>query len=58
MYRYPLELELAGMDCRIPTERPAEVVSASWALSRHVVGQGGAVEEIALEAERRATVAF
>lgn len=46
------------MDCRIPTERPAEVVSASWALSRHVVGQGGAVEEIALEAERRATVAF
>lgn len=46
------------MDCRIPPEKPEAVVSASWALSRHVAVQGGGEEEIALVAERRATVAF
>lgn len=46
------------MDCRTPTEKPGAEVSASWALSRHVAVQDGGAEEIALEAERRATVAF
>ena len=58
MYRCPLEPEPAGMDCHIPPEKLEAAVSASWAPSRHVVVQGGEVEEIALEAERRATVAF
>ena len=46
------------MDCHILTEQPGAVVSASWALLRHVAVQDGGAEEIALEAERRATVAF
>lgn len=57
MYRSPLELEPAGMDYHTPTEEPGAVVNASWALSRHAVVQDGGAEEIALEAERRATVA-
>lgn len=45
------------MDYHSLTGKLEAVVSASWAQSRHVAVQDGAVEEIALAAERRATVA-